>query len=115
MDVVKIVILNDNTSIITRLSELKNNEGESLCFNMAYPFLLESIVDEEGTTNIRFSPYNVYIKDNEIRLPFSVVKHVCDAKSFIHEKYVEVIRPFDPVWAERITNIESNTDGEKEE
>jgi len=100
---IKVVVLTDNTSIITRLSELKSPDGESLCFLMSYPFLLENQVDEEGKTNIRFSAYNPYIQDNEIRLGFGGCRHIAEPKNFIKEKYIEVVSPFDPVWAERAT------------
>lgn len=112
---VKVVVLTDNTSIISRISELRSETGEAFCFLLSYPFLLENNVNEEGVTNVRFAPYNPYIQDNEIRVPFGSVKHVCEAKQFIRDKYIEVVTPFDPAWAQRELNKTEEETEETEE
>lgn len=115
MDAIKVVILDNYSSIICRISELKDEEGNGICFLITYPFLLESQVDENGNTNVRFSPFNLYIRDNEIRIPYNSVRSVCNAKSFIEEKYIEVVRPFDPVYFDRLEKMKQNEANETQE
>ena len=103
MDAVKVVTFDDGSNIITRISELRDKEGNSVCFVINYPFLLGSRIDPEtNETNVRFEPFNIYTQDTEIRIPFNSVRTITNPKAFIYEKYLEVISPFDPVYAEEM-------------
>jgi hypothetical protein len=111
MDAVKVVTFDDGSNIITRITELRDKEGNSICFQIRYPFSLASEQDESGDTKVRFGPYNIYTQDTEIRIPFNAVRTITNPKQFIYEKYLEVIAPFDPVYAEKmLTEDPTNVD-----
>ncbi len=99
MDAIKIVTFDDGSNAITRINELRDPDGNSLCFVLNYPFSLDSRVNDDGETNVRFAPFNIYTQDTEIRIPFNAVRSITNPKTFIYEKYLEVITPFDPVYA----------------
>lgn len=106
MDAVKVVTFDDGSNIITRINELRDGEGNSLCFVINYPFSLDSAVNEDGETSIKFGPYNIYTQDTEIRIPFNAVRAITNPKGFIYQKYLDVITPFDPAYAENMRNTD---------
>lgn len=106
MDAVKVVTFDDGSNIITRISELRNDEGQSICFVITYPFELESYLNDSNETSIRFGPYNVFTQDTEIRIPFNAVRAITNPKKFIYDKYLEVIKPFDPIYSEKMSTME---------
>jgi len=106
MDAVKVVTFDDGSNIITRISELRNEKGEQLCFLITTPFVLQHKAAEDGSMSVSFGPYNVYTQDTEIRIPFSCVRSITNPKKFIYDKYLEVLKPFDPVYVEKMTELD---------
>ena len=102
MDAVKVVTFDDGSNIITRISEMRNDQGESLCFLITTPFLLDSMAGEDGQMNVSFGPYNIFTQDTEIRIPFSAVRSITNPKTFIYDKYLEVISAYDPAYANKM-------------
>lgn len=95
MNDIRIVIF-ENEVVISRLSEVKTEDGNSLCLLMQYPFRLDTRIDDDGETQVSFTPWCIYTQDTEYRIPFAQVRSIGFPKKFLEEKYIEMVKPFCP-------------------
>lgn len=107
METIKVLIFPNETNVICRLAELRDDEDNPICFLMKYPFLLTRIVTEDNKVNIRFEPWNYYTQDTEYRIPFSSIVSVGNPQRFIEDKYLETLTAFDPIFTNKYKEIEN--------
>jgi hypothetical protein len=110
MDDIKILLLKSGQHVITKLSELRAEEDEPLCFLFEVPLIVRYIAGEtEDNTMLTFNLWCPYSKSLSFRVPFDYVVTIGEPKDQIMEKYVEYIQPFYPVLndaePETITNL----------
>lgn len=109
MESIKIILLKSGQTIITKLSELNNDEGNPLCFLFEVPFVVFTS-DKDPETKIGLSKFMSFSKSVHFRIPFNEVVTIGDPQDFILKKYVEIVQPYFPIISEEeYTNIVGST------
>jgi hypothetical protein len=115
MEDIKIVLLKSRQHVITKLSELRTEEDEPLCFLFEVPFVITYQMDysEENKNDVKisFSQMMPFSNTLEFRIPFEYVITIGSPKPDIVEKYIEVLKPYYPI----INDAEPNKLTEEEE
>lgn len=122
MESIQIVLLKNGQTIITKLSELNNDEGNPLCFLFEVPFVVFTS-EKDPETKIGLSKFMSFSKSVNFRIPFNEVLTIGDPQEFILKKYVEIVQPYFPIVSEeayekivgssleqKITNSETETE-----
>jgi hypothetical protein len=75
---------------------------------MEYPFLLSytTKTGEEDNIKIGFTLWSPFTKDTEYRVPYTQVVSIGFPKESIEEKYIEMVKPFNPDIDKTIQQLE---------
>ena len=98
MDDIKVLLLKSGQHIITKLSELTADSGESLCFVFEVPLIIRFVSGtSEQDTVISFNLWCPFSKSVAYRVPFEHVVTIGEPKDPILQKYIEYIQPLYPL------------------
>jgi hypothetical protein len=112
MEDIKIVMLKNRQHVICKLSELRTETDEPLCFLFEVPFVVSYSVPsenaEEKDIQIKFAQWSPFSKSLQFRVPFEQVVSIGEPKDGILQKYIELLKPYYPIVndAEPTTEIE---------
>jgi hypothetical protein len=112
MEDIKIVLLKTRQQVITKLSELRDENDNPFCFLMEVPLIVD--ISPQSTPEdlkIAFSQLMPFSSTPAFRIPFDHVITIGDPKQGVLEKYIEIVKPYYPIDG----GAEPNTIESKEE
>ena len=95
---VHIIHLVSGEQVISKVTELKTNEGEPMCFLFAMPMSLNIVPGEtEGDNQINYFPWSPFSGSKEFKVGFEKVITIGDPTRDVFEKYIEITQPLYPI------------------
>lgn len=95
---VNIVHLVSGEQLISKVTELRDENGEPFCFLLTMPMLLTLIPGEtEADTKINYLPWSPFSSSPEFRVGFDKIVSIGDPTGYIFETYIELNQPKYPI------------------
>jgi hypothetical protein len=98
MTSINIVHLVSGEQVITKVTELKDRDGESFCFLLQMPMVLTLVPsDTEGETQINYFPWSPFSGTREFRIGFDKIISVGDPLPNVLSSYIDINQPIYPL------------------
>ena len=98
MGSINIVHLVSGEQVITKLTELRDKDGEPFCFLFQMPMVLSLVPGEtEDQTQINFFPWSPFSGTREFRVGFEKIVSIGDPLPNVFSSYVEINQPVFPL------------------
>lgn len=98
MTSINIVHLVSGEQVITKVTELRDRDGESFCFLFQMPMVLTLVPsDTEGETQINYFPWSPFSGTREFRIGFEKIISVGDPLPNVLSSYIDINQPIYPL------------------
>lgn len=98
MTSINIVHLVSGEQVITKLTELRDRDGEAFCFLFQMPMVLTLVPsDTEGETQINYFPWSPFSGSREFRIGFEKIISVGDPLPNVLSSYIDINQPIYPL------------------
>jgi|TARA_B100000073_G_scaffold55616_1_gene41163 hypothetical protein len=98
MGSINIVHLVSGEQVITKLTELRDQDGEPFCFLLQMPMTLTLVPGEtENETQINYFPWSPFSGTKEFRIGFEKIVSIAEPLPHVYTSYVEINQPVFPL------------------
>ena len=98
MGSINIVHLVSGEQVITKLTELRDQDGEPFCFLFQMPMVLSLVPGEtEDQTQINYFPWSPFSGTREFRVGFEKIVSIGEPLPNVFSCYVEINQPLFPL------------------
>lgn len=96
---ISVVHLVTGEQVITKLEEMKDSDGESLCFRFTMPMACALIPNPDDLSNpsMNFFAWSPFSSSRTFNVGFEKIVAVCDPTWKCFETYVELVQPLHPI------------------
>ena len=95
---INIVHLVSGEQIISKLTEMRDNQGEPFCFLLQAPMKLSLVPGEtENDTQINYFPWSPFSGTREFRIGFEKIVSIGEPLPHVLDSYVEIVQPVYPL------------------
>ena len=96
---ISVVHLITGEQLITKVEEIKDSNGESLCFRFIMPMACSLIPNPEDLANpsMNFFAWSPFSSSREFKVAFEKIVAVCDPTWKCFETYVDLVQPLHPI------------------
>jgi len=98
MGSINIVHLVSGEQVITKLSELRDTDGEPFCFLFQMPMVLNLVPGKtDDQTSINYFPWSPFSSSKEFRVGFEKIISIAEPTANVAESYIEINQPLYPI------------------
>lgn len=113
MNDIKIVQLSTGHHLIAKVSEIRTEKDEPICFLLAVPMTLSYGPEtSEENVSIKYAKWSPFSSSLEFRIGFDQVITISDPIQSILEKYVELVNPYYPIISTEQSTTETTEETE---
>lgn len=95
---IRIVHLSSGEQVITKVTEVRDKDGDPFCFMFTMPMLLTLIPGEtEKDAKINYLPWSPFSSAVEYRVSFEKIITVAEPLDYVLDSYVNIVQPKYPV------------------
>lgn len=93
---IRIVHISSGEQVITKLDELVDKNGESLCFKFTMPMTL-TLIPGEKEPEINFLPWSPFSSASEYKVSFDKIVTVAEPIDYVLDSYLNIVQPKYPL------------------
>ena len=98
MSSINVVHLVTGEQVITKLTELRDKDGEPFCFLFQMPMVLTLVPGQtEEETSINYFPWSPFSSSREFRVGFDKIISIAEPTANVAESYIEINQPLYPI------------------
>jgi hypothetical protein len=91
---ISIVHIVTGEQIICKLDEVKDNDGESVCFQFTMPMTCNLVPgDTDSTPSLNYFAWSPFSSTRQFRIGFDKIVAVCDPTWTCFKTYVNLVQP----------------------
>jgi len=98
MTSINVIHLVSGEQVISKLTELRDKDGEPFCFLLQMPMTLTLIPSEtEGETQINYFPWSPFSGTREFRIGFEKIISIGEPLPNVLDTYIDLNQPVYPI------------------
>lgn len=95
---INVVHLTTGEQVIAKLTEIKDEDGESLCFLLTMPMVMTIVqTDDPQIPSMNFFAWSPFSSTREFRVGFDKIVAVADPTTQVFDTYISLVQPLHPV------------------